>query len=642
MWALLLACQVSIVGGAVTDAVVTRNGPQLNQGRVKGSVRVMNGGSFNLNSGLTIDGTLILPGSPQFTFNGGFQAPAILTGSGSPDPQNYRVTINGGVTLRGIKRRVDPELLPTAIAPVVGTGTRNVHLNNATDNPGSFATIRTLTINAQGRVLPVPPGRYDRITLNGGSTVQFQGGSAATPALYEIQRIDLNGGSHITVNGPVILRVANSLNLNGYVGNTLHPEWLEMSLSSGSLTLNSQSAFHGKAIVPTGRITVNGASLLHGLSYSNDLTLNGGGIIECEEIGTTPNLPPIATAGEISTMIGEAVSFPLVATDPENAPLSFHLTTPPLHGSVSIQGSIAVYTPNLGFVGEDVFYFKASDGTLESQPVEVVVHVFQPNRPPVAEDRTYLINQGENDAPVNLTATDPDGDPLTYQVVSLPGGGVISGSAPSLLYSHTGPRSNQVVTDFFTFTATDSHGVVSPPATVTLQLQPVNRPPTAGSVVVSLNEDGNATVNLNGADPDGDDLVYEIVADPADPQSTPGPAHGTLSGEFPALIYQPTADFNGTDRFYYRVRDGSLVSEMVEVTLQVVPVNDPPVADDLQAVGNEDEPLSVELTATDVDGGPILYSVEVPADLPGEVVLTGSTVVFTPRDDFHGTASFFL
>ena len=107
-------------------------------------------------------------------------------------------------------------------------------------------------------------GKYERITLNGASTMNLHAGTAAAPALYEIQQIDLNGGSRIGVSGPVELRLKSSLNANGYIGHAAHPEWLVMSVSSGSFTLNSQSAFHGKAIVPGGTLTVNGGSLLHG------------------------------------------------------------------------------------------------------------------------------------------------------------------------------------------------------------------------------------------------------------------------------------------------------------------------------------------------------------------------------------------
>ncbi len=418
--AAFFSCSILGSSAAVTDAVVSKSPPNLNQGRVKGTVRVMTGGNFNLNSGLTVDGSLQVPGTPEIRVNGDATSPAIQDSTGSLQPSNYRLTLNSGISLGGITRRVDGEALPAAVAPVAGTGTRHVQLNQAGDNAGDFATIRTLTLNAQGTSVSLPPGRYERITVNGASTVLLEAGSAASPALYEIQQLDLNGGSRIDVSGPVELRLKNSLNANGYLGHPSHPEWLAMSISSGSFTLNSQSVFHGKLVVPAGTLTVNGSSLLHGMAFADRVTLNGGGVIECEATGSTPNLPPVATGSEATTPVGAAVEIPLQATDPEGQALTYALTTPPGNGAVTISGATATYTPDLGFIGSDIFYFKATDGNADSAPAAVVIHVWQPNRPPSVESPVFVINQGEDNAPLTLAATDPDGDAVSYEILTQP------------------------------------------------------------------------------------------------------------------------------------------------------------------------------------------------------------------------------
>ncbi len=636
----LLASQI-LSPAAVTDAVVSKNAPQLNQGQVKGSVRVMTGDAFNLNSGLTIDGALIVAGTPEIRVNGGGTSPAIVNGSGSVQPSGYRLTINNGATLAGgIRQKVDPESLPTAIAPAAGTGTRNVNINQPGGSPGNFATIRSLTISAQGGAVTLPPGRYERITLNGSSTLNLQAGSVTSPALYEIQQLDINGGSHVSVSGPVALRLKNSLNLNGYIGNPAHPEWLEMSLAGSSFTLNSQSAFHGKALVPAGSLTVNSSSLLHGLAFTDRLVLNGGGVIECEGSGGTPNLPPIATAGETSTSIATPVVVPLVASDPENAPLIYQIISRPANGSVSLAGALATYTPNVNFTGDDTFFFKASDGTLDSAPAAFVIHVFQPNRAPVAVSPVFVINQGETNAPVVLSGSDPDDDALTYQIATQPALGTISGNPPTLIYCHTGPRSTAVVEDAFTYTATDSKGAVSVIATVKLQLQPVNRPPTASTLTSSGNEDSIITLSLAGEDPDDDALDYEIVADPANPSATVGPLHGTLSGVAPRLTYQPAANFHGADRFYFRVSDSVLSSAMTEVSITVLPVNDEPVAVAKSLTGLEDGTITIAFDATDVDGDALSYTTTLPDGFPCTVTLSGASAIFTPEANFNGPAVF--
>jgi hypothetical protein len=59
---------------------------------------------------------------------------------------------------------------------------------------------------------------------------------------------------------------------------------------------------------------------------------------------------------------------------------------------------------------------------------------------------------------------------------------------------------------------------------------PINQPPTANNQSVSTNEDTSAIVTLTASDPEGNPLTYTVLSTPA---------HGTLSGVAPSLIYQP-------------------------------------------------------------------------------------------------------
>jgi VCBS repeat-containing protein len=83
-----------------------------------------------------------------------------------------------------------------------------------------------------------------------------------------------------------------------------------------------------------------------------------------------------------------------------------------------------------------------------------------------------------------------------------------------------------------------------------------------------------------------------------------GPAHGSVTvnadGSF---SYRPTADYNGTDSFTYRVNDGALNSNTATVSLTVTAVNDAPVARDGGATLLEDGSIVIDLRSlgTDVD-----------------------------------------
>jgi len=82
---------------------------------------------------------------------------------------------------------------------------------------------------------------------------------------------------------------------------------------------------------------------------------------------------------------------------------------------------------------------------------------------PTAHDQTVLTAKGVP-VPVVLSATDPDGEAMTFAVASQPAHGTLSGAAPSLVYT---PDPGYAGPDAFTFTASDGLAT-SDPATVSI------------------------------------------------------------------------------------------------------------------------------------------------------------------------------
>ena len=87
-----------------------------------------------------------------------------------------------------------------------------------------------------------------------------------------------------------------------------------------------------------------------------------------------------------------------------------------------------------------------------------------------------------------------------------------------------------------------------------------NHVPTATNMVVSLDESEAKSLTLEADDIDGDTLTFEI---------TEQPAHGSLSGTPPNLVYQPDGGFTGNDQFTYRVSDDYSTSEPATISLMV-------------------------------------------------------------------------
>src|SRR5262249_54295513 len=108
---------------------------------------------------------------------------------------------------------------------------------------------------------------------------------------------------------------------------------------------------------------------------------------------------------------------------------------------------------------------------------------------------------------------------------------------------------------------------ISPDLFLSSLTAPANRAPVAVSQTVTLDEDTQKVIFLNAGDPDNNPIRYIISP----------PAHGSLTGTAPNLIYTPVANYNGQDNFTFRVNDGKVDSNTAIVAITINQVNDPPV-----------------------------------------------------------------
>jgi PKD repeat protein len=125
------------------------------------------------------------------------------------------------------------------------------------------------------------------------------------------------------------------------------------------------------------------------------------------------------------------------------------------------------------------------------------------NFPPVASNGV-LLAQGLNTAAGTLVASDPEGEALTYAIVTAPALGTVTiTNASTGAYTYT-PNENTFASDTFTFMASDANGV-SNVATITVTLQ-ASGTPTAVINASSLNLINSGTVTFDGTG-SGPDVV---------------------------------------------------------------------------------------------------------------------------------------
>ncbi|ABK18043.1 Ig-like domain-containing protein [Syntrophobacter fumaroxidans] len=276
---------------------------------------------------------------------------------------------------------------------------------------------------------------------------------------------------------------------------------------------------------------------------------------------TSANDAPVANAQTLSTNEDTAVSITLTGTDADGDTLSFTVTAPPAHGTLSGTAPSLTYTPAANYNGADGFAFKVNDGKADSAAATVSITVTSANDAPVANAQTLSTNE-DTALSITLTGTDADGDTLSFTVTTSPAHGTLSGTAPNLTYT---PAAGYHGPDAFEFKVNDGKAD-SAAAAVSITVNAVNHPPAAADDSAST-EAGKAVdiaVLANDTDPDGDTLLVSGFT-----QGANGSVSGGANG---VLVYSPNAGFSGEDGFTYTVDDGKggSASAAVKVTVNAL------------------------------------------------------------------------
>ena len=340
---------------------------------------------------------------------------------------------------------------------------------------------------------------------------------------------------------------------------------------------------------------------------------------------TRTNHQPVADDQPVATAEDTGLNISLTGSDPDGDPLTFAAATPPAHGSLSGSAPDLLYTPAADFNGSDSFTFVANDGLVDSVPATVTIAVEAVNDAPLANIQSVSLAE-DGSAAITLSGSDVEGDALAFSVVSEPGHGTLSGTAPDLTYT---PAADYFGPDVFTFLVNDGT-VDSAEATVSLTVTPVNDAPIASAQALTTAEDTALTIVLSGSDVEGSALTYSVVA---------SPSHGALSGSLPNLTYTPAANYNGADSFTFKVNDGSLNSSPATIAITVSAVNDAPLANAQTVTTAQDTAKALTLTGSDVEGGALSYAV---ASSPSHGALSGTApnLTYTPASGYSGSDSF--
>jgi hypothetical protein len=390
------------------------------------------------------------------------------------------------------------------------------------------------------------------------------------------------------------------------------------------------------------------------------------------------NTVPTANAQSVTTSENTAKDISLAGSDTETAAanLTYTVTIPPAHGSLTGTAPNLTYTPAPGYFGADAFQFTVTDrgnpdncgavgvscaAMATSPAATVAITVVPVNTAPTATAQSVSTDENVAKA-ITLAGTDTETSPanLSVNVTVNPAHGTLTGTAPNLTYT---PNANYIGSDSFQFTVTDrgkpdncgtagstcSAAFTSPAATVSITVLAVNTPPTANPQSIGTNEGVAIPVILAGSDAETSaaNLTFTV---------TTSPAHGVLTGTAPNLAYAPAPGYYGVDSFQFKVRDqgnpdscgapgnfcaAALDSIIATVTIAIVPVNTAPAATAQSVNANENTATPITLAGTDAETTAANLTFTIAVN-PTHGTLSGSApnLTYTPNANYTGLDSF--
>ena len=438
---------------------------------------------------------------------------------------------------------------------------------------------------------------------------------------------------------------------------------LDYQLASGS--------FLGTVIVsPTGLVRYTAPPGYTGSDVLPILVSDGTNqVISALNITVIANVAP--TAGDDTATTTQNATFPSLAaveipvlandTDGDGDVLAYRdliIVQQPANGTVT-QSCLGAcnppeYQPNAGFSGTDSFTYRAVDVLGgQSNLATVTVTVNPANAPPVAGADSGSTRSGPTAGlQVNINAalndSDPEGDPLSYNLGTPPSNGSVLVS-PSGLLRYT-PNPGFVGVENFTYTVSDGlnpdvEGNVSVTVVANVAPTAADDSATTFQTAVPALAAIQIPVLANDSDGDGDVLANSglvIVTQPAN-----GSVSQSCVGACSPPEYRPNANFAGTDTFTYRAVDAlGGQSNIATVTVTVTAANAPPIAVTDEGTARSGPAAGEQITInaaandSDPDGDSLTYALTGGSYLGSASISPSGIITYTPPAGYTGGDSF--
>ncbi|WP_328833256.1 tandem-95 repeat protein [Vibrio ulleungensis] len=523
------------------------------------------------------------------------------------------------------------------------------------------ATQGSISTDSDGNFVFTPAENFYGDVVINWTTEDDDGATATTTSTITVT--DVNDGPTITADNKTTdedVAVVLTFDASDVDGTIVSTTPVLANPSQGSISTDSDGNF-----VFTPAENFYGDVVVNWTTEDNDgATTTTTSIINVGEVNDGPiAVNDLATTNEDTAVIINVLDND---TDIDGDELSVVSATSP-NGSVVINGDGTItFTPNKDFNGEATINYVISDGNGGTSNADVSVTVTPDNADTILNDDSISVTEDSNAVGNVLTNDVEDDSPLTVveftidgvtgsfnagDTVVLSGGEFTLNQDGSYVFESNENWHGQVPTVTYTTNTGDT-------ADLSIEVTPVDDPSKLVKDSITVDEDtvANGNVLANDSDVDSSLLVatFQIngqTYNAGQSVTIPGIGDFTLSsnGDY---TFTPIADWNGnTPDIIYTTNTG----QSEGLSIEVLPVNDAPDANDDNYLVNSGSSVSLDLTAndTDIDGDDVvLVSIDGVALTGGAQVITlgdGSGVVnidnngnieFVPADGYEGDATF--
>ena len=404
--------------------------------------------------------------------------------------------------------------------------------------------------------------------------------------------------------------------------NDEHPKGLPLSILELSPPLNGRAFKVGDGMVRyEPKENINGEDSFQYVIADEE---GGMAIGEVLILIRPINDAPVVKEDRIVVVEDESVEFDPLENDkdPDEDPFTLVEWTEPTNGILTrLESGKFKYVPNPDFAGADAFTYviQDSNGMLDEGDASLLVTGI--NDRPIALSQHFEMNRNREQN-ITFTADDPDGDPLSFEIIDGPEHGRVLAFPDVATYS---PEFGYTGTDQFTYRANDGK-TDGPIATVEFVIGDENNPPDVDDqyIITAVNQEVH--IDLEAEDVDEDPFEFSIASHPES---------GTLNIAESTLSYLPTKDFVGKTEATLQAMDNLGATGTAQITFEVTDENTAPEARDIgvQIFGNKEE--SFELGIEDRENNPLTFEWLI---LPENGTISGEppNLTYHPAPDFFG------